>query len=323
MFPHLLPCPTETIDLASPVAVMPWLASSVPGSPKAEVVPIDTDSEKDESFSPVTPKDRTWEPARLLRRELPHCPATRRVERAALCLLRCEDPPRKQDLMRLFSMLHPRELKISAFGTYVLAGASPRSRNILVTHTSKFPMFVMVVNKFLASVCPQHVFTSYVIRQGCFSKVHRDLQNGPTGAAVVALSHEARGEGLWIQDKVGNVPKEHAGGIVMGTVHSLRDPVLFDSRRLLHAGHITSCIPENRLILVAFSTLHASTMPWWIRDELLDLGFKLPTNFQIRNVTHGHTPHGEPPRLRQLTMREALSLPVDQRDDHEIITIHD
>ena len=134
--------------------------------------------------------------------------------------------------MRLFSMLHARELKISAFGTYVLAGASPRSRNTLVTHTSKFPMFVMVVNKFLASVCPQHVFTSYVIRQGCFSKVHRDLQNGPTGAAVVALSHEARGEGLWIQDKVGNVPKEHAGGIVMGTIHSLRDPVLFDSRRL-------------------------------------------------------------------------------------------
>ena len=111
MFPHLLPCPTETIDLASPVAVLHRLASSGQGNPKAEVVSADTDSEKDESFSPVTPKDRTWEPARLLRRELPHCPATCRVERAALCLLRCEEPPRKQDLMRLFSMLPPQGTK--------------------------------------------------------------------------------------------------------------------------------------------------------------------------------------------------------------------
>ena len=254
MFAKLLPCPAEVVDLATPLALPHKPNLLTQGCIGKEAISVDTSSEEDEPTPPgdVTPKDRTWEPVRLLRRELPQCPLTRRVEKAALCLLRREEPPCKQDLLRLFGMLHPRELKTSAFGSYVLAGASPRSRNACVTHTCRFPLFVMIVTKFIASVCPQHVFTSYVIRQGCYSKVHRDLQNGPTGAALVALSNEGSGEGLWVQDKVGDVPKEHAGEVLTGTVHSLHSPVIFDSRRLLHAGHVTTSTPQDRMILVAF-----------------------------------------------------------------------
>ena len=195
MFSRLLPCPAEVVDLTTPPALPRILQERFTQRRLGtEAVPVDTSPDED-----TTPKDRTWEPARLLKRDLPNCPATRRVEKAALCLLRKSEPPCKQDLLRLFNMLHPRELKTSAFGSYVLAGASPRSRDVCVTHTGRFPLFVMVVTKFIASVYPQHVFTSYVIRQGCYSKVHRDLQNGPTGAAKVALSNEGNGEGLWIR----------------------------------------------------------------------------------------------------------------------------
>ena len=319
MFPRLLPCPTEVVDLATPPASPHMLQDKVAQrSLGADVMPVDTSSDED-----AAPQDEPREPACMLERDLPNCQAMRRVEQAALSLLRKDDIPRKQDLLWLFNMLHPRELKTSAFGSYILAGASPRSRDACVTHTTRFPLFVRVITKFLASACPQHVFTSYVIRQGCYSKVHRDLQNGPTGAAIVALTDEGQGEGLWIQDKVGDTPKEHAGDVLTGTIHSLKDPVLFDSRRLLHAGHVTTSIPHHRTILVAFSTLHASTMPWWVRNELLDLGFKLPTNVQIRNATHGKSPLGDPPRLRQLTMHEAFRLPVDQRDTHDVIVIHE
>ena len=146
---------------------------------------------------------------------------------------------------------------------------------------------------------------------------------GPLGRPSWHSPMRTRAKGCGFQDKVGDTLKEHAGDVLTGTIHSLKDPVLFDSRRLLHAGHVTTSIPHHRTILVAFSTLHASTMPWWVRNELLDLGFKLPTNVQIRNATHGKSPLGDPPRLRQLTMHEAFRLPVDQRDAHDVIVIHE
>ena len=190
---------------------------------------------------------------------------------------------------------------------------------MLVEHTLKFPLFTMVVTRFLVAACPQHVFTSFVIRRGCYSKVHRDIQNGPTGAAVIALSEVHEHEGLWIQDRTGTTFKEHNGVLIAGTVLPLSTPVVFDSRKLLHAGHTTVAAARTRVIVVAFSTLHASTMPWWVRDQLLDLGFRVPNNFQIRSATHS----GIPPRLRQLSLKEALNLSVQDRDQHDVISVTD
>ena len=43
---------------------------------------------------------------------------------------------------------------------------------------------------------------------------------------------------------------------------SLESPFVFDSRRLLHAGHSSQA--HGRVIILAFSTIHASTLPWWV-----------------------------------------------------------
>ena len=170
-------------------------------------------------------------------------------------------------------------------------------------------------------VSGKHLSTACVIRRGCFSKVHRDIQNGPTGAAVVALSEIMPNEGLWVQDRAGDVFKEHNGEQIAGTVRSLCEPVIFDSRKLLHAGHMTQGSPASRVIVVAFSTLRASAMPWWVREQLLDLGFRLPSNFQIRSATHGCSTCGAPPRLKQLSLKEDLSLSVKERDLHDVISL--
>ena len=307
-FPRLLPGPACVVDLDSPA---PHTSSA------SLVVCVGSSDESDIETLRTQPQ----EPAFLRSCELPTCPRVRAVEEVALSILRKPAPPCKTEVLRLFAQLSGRDLKACSYGEYIVAGASPRSRTTCVTHTLKFPLFTRVVTKFLGSVCPQHVYTSFVIRRGCFHKVHRDIQNGPTGAAVVALSNTLPGEGLWVQDKLGNVLKEHNGEQVAGTVRSLHEPVIFDSRKLLHAGHMLQGSTTQRVILVAFSTLHASTMPWWPREQLLELGFRLPTHFQIRSATHGVSASGQPPRLKQLTLSEALNLTIRERDLHDVISV--
>ena len=75
--------------------------------------------------------------------------------------------------------------------------------------------------------------------------------------------------------------------LLAGTVHGIEEPFFFESRRLVHAGHcgaLHHSEGRRRVIMVAFCTLHASTMEPVPREGLLELGFALPTTEEIQKV---------------------------------------
>ena len=267
-------------------------------------MPVQLDSDSDsEPVNPQPDPNPLRAPAPPTRHQLPGEPRTRTLETKAQGILQQSQPPTKADVVQLFHMMPPHLVRNTASGTHVVGGASPRHCMQCTCSTQELPLFTQVINRFLASQHSSHVYTTFVIRAGCQSEVHRDVRNGPTKALAQQLTPTAPGEGLWIQDVEGDVVKQFKGVALRGTVVSLQDPFVFDSRRLLHAGHSS----------------HAHK---WIKEYLLDLGFRLPTPQQIAEVTHGSL-HCAPPRLKQLTLNEALHLPAQQLDQHEVIEVCD
>ena len=251
---------------------------------------------------------------------LPGEPRARALEFRAGKILQQALGPTKADLVQLFRMLPPQFVRTTASGTHVVGGASPRHRMQCTSSTQELPFFTRAVTRYLAHQHVSHVYTTFVIRAGCHHEVHRGARNGPTKALIQQLTPSAVGEGLWIQDVAGEVTKQFKGNDIRGTVVSLESPFVFDSRRLLHAGHSSQA--HGRVIILAFSTIHASTLPWWVKEYLTELGFRLPTPQQIAEVTHGSL-QCTPPRLKQLTLTEALMLPAPQLDQHDVVEILD
>ncbi|CAE7235040.1 unnamed protein product [Symbiodinium sp. KB8] len=128
-------------------------------------------------------------------------------------------------------------------------------------------------------------------------------------------------DGLWVQDPVGTIPKQHLDQTILGRVQSLRMPFVFDARRLLHAGHVadpTRC--QERLVLVAFCTLHVSTLSEAIRSRLFGLGFNVPSIAECHVALHGCIP-GAVPRLRQLSLSEFFALSAAESAKHDVIEV--
>ena len=116
----------------------------------------------------------------------------------------------------------PHLVRNTASGTHMVGGASPRHCMQCTCSTQELPLFTQVINRFLASQHSSHVYTTFVIRAGCQSEVHRDVRNGPTKALAQQLTPTEPGEGLWIQDVAGDIIKHFKGVALRGTVVSLQ-----------------------------------------------------------------------------------------------------
>ena len=114
-----------------------------------------------------------------------------------------EEPPKAHELLDLFltmplSYLRRRTDPETGHSVkYLLAGASPRSTGDILSHCSECPYFTLLVNKYLQTIAPYHRFSTYVIRSGCISRVHRDIRNGPYPSLVISLSQAGQGDGIW------------------------------------------------------------------------------------------------------------------------------
>ncbi|CAE7233959.1 pol [Symbiodinium sp. CCMP2592] len=161
---------------------------------------VDSDSDSEDSEC-RTPRARESDPA-YLRHHLATLTADRRdrpIEAKAFHLLRRGEPPCKSDILTLFDLLPRSTLKRSPSGRYVVLGASPRSRDDLVTFSHCMPLFTLAVNRFLRAHAPTARYSTLVLREGCASAPHRDIRNGPTNACIFGLSTRGAEDGLWVQ----------------------------------------------------------------------------------------------------------------------------
>ena len=134
-------------------------------------------------------------------------PALRPIEIRSFRLLLQPEAPTKEDILNLFSSLPRTHLKRSASGPFLVSGVSPRSQDTGLTHSKDMPCMCMVINKFMAKHCPSHLYSTFVIRRGGVTHVHRDCRNGPLPSSAVCLTPCHQGDGLWLQDSVGSVER--------------------------------------------------------------------------------------------------------------------
>ena len=150
----------------------------------------------------------------------------------------------------------------------VVFGANPRGGN-LAAATLKYPFVVRIFTRFLRQACPQHLFTTFVLRQGCFGKSHGDRGNSEHQILIVLLSEPASGSGRWLESFGGTVPMGTKGDLVFGRVVDISKPFRFDAKNILHAGYVRSDSDSSkRVILVAFCANNARTL----NAQLLNLG---------------------------------------------------
>ena len=233
--------------------------------------------------------------------------------------------PTAHSILQCLALLPRTHLKPGPEGSsFVIGGSSPRSRYDVVAHSRNLPFFNLLVTRYIRSIAPKHTFTSYILRIGAIDKPHRDVRNAPIPSLIIALSTpDPDKDGLWIQDIHGPVAKQHLGASIRGTVLPLNQPLLFQPRSFLHAGHVHDMARvRERVILVAFSTLHASVLHWDTRNQLSALGFCLPSTSELYKALHGSIP-GDPPRLKQLTMHDFVFRGVESMDDHDVIEVLD
>ena len=311
---RLRAAPAEPIDLCSP-KVVPHVTTS-PNFPFLQCPNflISTATVVLDPEDPVT--DLPSHPITANHRLAP-------VEREAFEVCKKDLPPTREDVIRCFDLIPRSYMKLGPQGSrYVVGGASPRSRRTLLTHSTLLPIFNTMVTKYIRSVCPQHKFTTYVLRTGVLDKPHRDTKNAPLPSFIQALrTPNPDLDGLWVQDPMGTTFKVHEGSMLRGTVIPLNEPFIFQPRSVLHAGFVgQSSESLGRLILVAFSTIHASVLSESTQSELKDLGFHIPSAGDFQCALHGSV-SGDYPRLRQLTLQEALRTDASVLDRHDVVAL--
>ena len=245
------------------------------------------------------------------------------VETEAIRVLQLDRPPCQMDIERMLELMPRSMFKRGSNGSrYIVGGASPRCRESLLTLSIDLPYFNFAINKYLCWAAPNHKYTTFVLRKGAVEVPHRDTRNAPFPSLVQAFTTPNWDtDGLWVQDPAGTIPKQHLDQTIMGRVQPLRLPFVFDARRLLHAGHVgdpTRC--QERLVLVAFCTLHVSTLSVATRSRLFGLGFNVPSVAECHVALHGSIP-GAVPRLRQLTLAEFFALSAAEAEQHDVIEV--
>ena len=226
-----------------------------------------------------TPARSPHEPWYLARHDFHPSPLLRPIEIRAFNLLLRPEAPTKKDILQLFGMMPNSHLHSAPAGPYLVSGVSPRSPDTCLTHSSE---------KYMAKLRPTHLYSTLVICRGVVDRVHRDCRNGPTPSCIVALTDCKQGEGLWVQDSDGQTRLPFQGRELTGKVCNIDQPLTFDARKLLHAGHILpSTEARSRVTLVTFASIHCCTLSEPVRCSLLQLGFPIPSESAIKRALYG------------------------------------
>ena len=272
-------------------------------------------------LDPETPTRLGSEPWYVRQYNFHPNPVLRPIEIRSFRLLLESEAPTKEDILNLFCSLPRTHLKRSASGPFLVSGVSPPSQDIDIglAHSNDMPFMCMAVNKFMAKHCPSHLYSTFVIRRGGVTHVHRDCRNWPLPSSALSLTPCRQGDGLWIQDSVGSVERTYRGQTVLGTVFDLSDTVFFDARKPLHAGFASvESHLASRVTLVTFTSIHAGTLSEHVKGPLLQLGFPQA----IRRALYGQDGMVQP-RLKQLTLPEVCSMEPTTIDKHDVIEVLD
>ena len=138
------------------------------------------------------------------------------------------------------------------------------------------------------------------------------------GMDLVVLSFRWSVQGLWISGKGGPDVKEHSGNRIQGFNLAAQDePVIFDARRLLHASQDW---PEgtNRVVLIAWTVVHARSLPLSVAQQLYEAGFQVPTPTDLSTeVPNDWMPAPIPPVAKRLK-QTSLSFRHPERNNHAV-----
>ena len=301
----------DTQDSVSPAGAESQAGdAAVPASSRVTVLDSDSEGEIFDDASirnPLTPRLRPQDPAFGFTESL----LLRPVEIMAMRMLQREHPPTREEVLELFLLIPISGLRRgNSTGEsgirYLVTGASPRSNVDVLSCCTDLPYFNLLVNRFIHHIAPAHRYSTFVIRQGCSGVVHRDVRNGPFRSMVVNLGLGGPGEGLWLHDRVGTVFKFFGEQQLPGVVVPLDKPFFLDARKCLHAGHVEDKRKAPaRVVLIAFTTINLSGLGSYPRSRLLSLGFPLPHPNDPASQSEMNDFRG-PPRLKQLSMQEAL-----------------
>ena len=171
----------------------------------------------------------------------------------------------------------PRDVPSSSTPRVILVGANPRSASTLLSGTRTHPQLTRLVVTYIRQVQPEFLFTTFAIREDLPREPHRDVRNGPGGTFFQTLN-DVQGGGLWIAHNDGDAERIHNNKKIRGFYLEARQkPVIFDARRFLHASGVWDK-NEERIVLIAWTVIHARTLTTEARHELLQVGFPLPSS---------------------------------------------
>ena len=164
----------------------------------------------------------------------------------------------KSDVAEIWDTI-PSNLKYSdpkgGPGKYVVFGAHPRKHDQITNPSLLLPHCTELCVRYIQQTHPDFEFSTFALRLNMRTPPHRDMRNGSDASYIHCLTQVEGGE-LWVFDPAGDVELQHLNQTLPGKVHDVHaQPVIFEARSKLHAT-----MPwkgESRLVLVAFTTLHA------------------------------------------------------------------
>ena len=327
MFGELRPCP-GVIDLEPPVSAPLHSQYDMKGQDTLDAETIPDSLDTTEVATPRTMSDGDVENPLTpeLHPQLPlygwnDDPLLKPVEVKAYRLLLRTRPPTPDDILTLFKMMPRASLRRrggadgETVNWYLVGGCNPRCNKATLTFCTDAPYATLVINRFIRATAPTHPFSKFLLRIGAVDKPHRDTKNGPFPTMIMNLHEGSPKEGLWLQDPLGTVPQTHLGKQILGTVVNLKSPFFFNARKTLHAGYVQNARQaQDRVTLVAFTSLNVGNIDSEVRTQLLDLNFPLPEKA---------TTHSEDQRSLQWTISEAVCLSPSCKDVHDVIEVLD
>ena len=174
-------------------------------------------------------------------------------------------------------------------------GANPRKHDHVTTPTLNMPHTFRLLCLFIRQSFSDFTFSTVSLRFNMLAKPHRDTRNAP-GLSFIQSIIPTQGGDLWVANPDGTHVMVCNDVPVYGTVLDIQNQAqLFDARTKLHAtvkwqGH-------SRLILVAFTTLHAANSPYVV-SQLAELDvFLKPGGTYQPTIAEAFTKQQMPPTV--------------------------
>ncbi|CAE7332461.1 unnamed protein product, partial [Symbiodinium sp. CCMP2456] len=191
-------------------------------------------------------------------------------EAVAKRLVQQSRPITAAQLVDLFDALPRDECDRDAAGVSFSAGLYARVKVGLRKACKLFPWTVQAVNRFVASLLRQAVYTSFALFSEVQTREHRDTQNSFLPNYVIPLTSFEGGE-ITVHESEPPVQ-----------LHVSKGPVQFCAR---HYRHSTAPFQGRRMVLVLFALQAATKATSDDQACLRRLGFPLPSVKQLNSTT--------------------------------------